>query len=287
MNPLRPDQLELIAELMHSPDWYMNGAELPTSHELYYKPWLTLNWCCFDLETTNLLFLDEEEKTVRDDGDDTGFHTVQFYGENWYNREMFESHEQLINPLAPIPEESSKIHGIYDKDVVGMPDFASAWPEIAAMLDPVDGLVAFNGDRFDIPGLMVDCVRHDIPVEEFEPVINKPHINLLIWEKERKGLMTNNTLKAIAKRFGVKMMGRVEHGKENLHDARVDVKAMAELLIPMSENANMPFIFGELVRLQAKFAKKHEDYHRKKREAAAKRRAKKKKQSEQQEMFDE
>lgn len=270
---LTPEQYDAIDHVMHSPEWYMNGRRMNPSHELYYQPWWLLNYCYFDLETNNLLFADEDKRTVRED-----FRTIQFYGENHYNRELFETYEQLIDPLFPIPPEATRIHGITDEMVEGKGDFADHWDAISELLNPVDGLVAFNGDRFDLPGLAYECIRSGIPYEEFEPVINKPHINLLVWEKESRGLNHKNRLEDISKRYGVKMMGRVAHGKEKLHDARIDVQAMAQLTLKMGED--LPFTLGKLVEKQAAYTHKQEEYFRKKRAAREERKRKKQKEKE-------
>jgi DNA polymerase III epsilon subunit-like protein len=266
---LGPNQLQLIHDIMHDPTWYMNGAEVDKGSKLYHEPWLLLNYCYFDLETADLIFDDEDAKTIRPD-----FRVIQFYGENHFNRVKFETFDQLIDPERPIPVElSERVHGIWDEDVVGCPTFIDVWPDIYEMLNEVDGLVTYNGDRFDIPGLVYECIRCGIPYDEFEPVLNKPNINPMVWEKEWRGVNHQNRLEDLAKRYGVKMMGRVAHDKEKLHDARVDVQTMAQLTEKMGED--LPFTLGKLIQIQSRFTGKQEYYFRKKREARAERKRKK------------
>lgn len=40
----------------------------------------------------------------------------------------------LVNPQVHIPEEASRIHGIYDKDVADAPTFEKLWPEVEPLL---------------------------------------------------------------------------------------------------------------------------------------------------------
>jgi DNA polymerase-3 subunit epsilon len=63
-----------------------------------------------------------------------------------------------INPLMPIPVESSMIHGIYDEDVAGCPTFAEVAHTFAQFLQGCD-LAGFNHIKFDIPLLMEEFNR--------------------------------------------------------------------------------------------------------------------------------
>ena len=49
-----------------------------------------------------------------------------------------------------IPEQSSAIHGIYDKDVADCPTFKGVAKDIARDIEGCD-LAGFNSNRFDIP----------------------------------------------------------------------------------------------------------------------------------------
>ena len=65
---------------------------------------------------------------------------------------------QRINPGMPIPLESSKIHGIYDKDVVNEPTFAEVANKIALFLKGCD-LAGYNLIRFDVPVLVEEFLQ--------------------------------------------------------------------------------------------------------------------------------
>ncbi len=66
-----------------------------------------------------------------------------------------------VNPTIPIPEASSKIHGIYDKDVVGCPTFKELAPQLSQFLTNCD-LAGFNSNKFDVPVLVEEFLRAEI-----------------------------------------------------------------------------------------------------------------------------
>jgi DNA polymerase-3 subunit epsilon len=65
---------------------------------------------------------------------------------------------QIINPTISIPLTSSKIHGIYDKDVVDKPTFKEVADKIYMFLDNCD-LAGYNSTKFDIPLLIEEFLR--------------------------------------------------------------------------------------------------------------------------------
>ncbi len=71
--------------------------------------------------------------------------------------EMFTT---LVNPEIHIPEETSEIHGIYDKDVVDKPTFKELAPKIANFLKGCD-LSGYNVLKFDLPLLVEEYLRID------------------------------------------------------------------------------------------------------------------------------
>ena len=69
-----------------------------------------------------------------------------------------------INPEVPIPEETSRIHGIYDEDVKDEPTFKEVAKTLAKFLEGCD-LGGFNSNRFDIPLLAEEFLRADIDID--------------------------------------------------------------------------------------------------------------------------
>lgn len=66
-----------------------------------------------------------------------------------------------INPTIPIPLFSSKIHGIYDKDVADCPTFKELAPQLSKFLENCD-LAGFNSNKFDVPILVEEFLRAEI-----------------------------------------------------------------------------------------------------------------------------
>jgi len=66
-----------------------------------------------------------------------------------------------LNPGVPIPEGASRVHGIYDADVVDKPLFADVADELLSLLDGCD-FCGFNLIRFDIPILLAEFARVDM-----------------------------------------------------------------------------------------------------------------------------
>ena len=63
-----------------------------------------------------------------------------------------------VNPEIPIPEEASKVHGIYDEDVKDCPVFKQIAKELAYYIEGCD-LGGYNSNRFDIPLLAEEFLR--------------------------------------------------------------------------------------------------------------------------------
>lgn len=72
-----------------------------------------------------------------------------------------ESKTWLVNPGMPIPEASSLVHGIYDKDVMNAPSFKEIASKVLEMIKDSD-LGGFNSNRFDVPVLAEEMLRAGI-----------------------------------------------------------------------------------------------------------------------------
>lgn len=66
-----------------------------------------------------------------------------------------------INPEMPIPDKVSKIHGIYDKDIVDAPTFKQVAPELIQFIGNAD-FAGYNSNKFDIPLLVEELLRVEI-----------------------------------------------------------------------------------------------------------------------------
>lgn len=72
-----------------------------------------------------------------------------------------ESKVYRVNPTIPIPDEVSKIHGIYDKDIADSPTFKDLSRELNSFIGGCD-LAGYNSNKFDIPMLIEEFTRCEI-----------------------------------------------------------------------------------------------------------------------------
>ena len=100
----------------------------------------------FDLETTGLQI-----------GTDR---IVEFAGVKVHPDGRVEELVQRLQPGIPIPAEVSKIHGIYDADVVGMPTLEEFAPLLIRFFQEAD-LAGYNSAYFDLPFLVDEMLRID------------------------------------------------------------------------------------------------------------------------------
>ncbi len=66
-----------------------------------------------------------------------------------------------VNPTIPIPLVTSKIHGIYDKDVADCPTFKELAGQLSKFIENCD-LAGFNSNKFDVPLLAEEFLRAEV-----------------------------------------------------------------------------------------------------------------------------
>lgn len=66
-----------------------------------------------------------------------------------------------VNPTVSIPLTASKVHGIYDKDVINSPTFAQVAQSLAAFIGDSD-IAGYNSNKFDIPLLIEELSRYGV-----------------------------------------------------------------------------------------------------------------------------
>ncbi|NDV58361.1 3'-5' exonuclease [Bacteroides sp. 519] len=126
-----------------------------------------------------------------------------------------ESKTMRINPEMHIPEESSKIHGIYDEDVANCPTFKEVAKNIAKDIEGCD-LAGFNSNRFDVPVLIEEFLRVGVDID----ISRRKFIDVqVIFHK-----MEQRTLSAAYKFYCKKNL-------EDAHSAEADTRATYEVLM--------------------------------------------------------
>ncbi len=128
----------------------------------------------------------------------------------------------LINPEIPIPQETTKIHGIKDEDVLGRPTFKDLSVELNNFIGNAD-LAGYNSNKFDIPFL----------IEEFL----KAGIDFSL--KGRRLIDVQNIFHKMEPR-NLKAAYKFYCGKdiENAHTAEADTLATYEILLSQIERYN-------------------------------------------------
>ncbi|MFN6377994.1 MAG: exonuclease domain-containing protein [Flavobacteriales bacterium] len=125
----------------------------------------------------------------------------------------------LINPGVPIPLEASMVHGIYDADVSGKPQFHHVAKDLFLFLHDCD-LGGFNSNKFDIPLLAEEFLRAGIDFSlEGRNLVD---VQVIFH------LMEPRSLKAAYKFYCGKNL-------EGAHEALADAKATKEVFEAMIE----------------------------------------------------
>jgi DNA polymerase-3 subunit epsilon len=119
-----------------------------------------------------------------------------------------------INPVIPIPPESTAIHGISDADVADAPTFSQVAKELGEFMKGCD-FAGFNSNKFDFPLLVEEFLRAGIDFD----VENRRFIDA----QRIYHTMEPRNLSAAYKFYCNKTI-------ENAHHAEDDTKATLEVL---------------------------------------------------------
>ena len=125
-----------------------------------------------------------------------------------------DAHTMCINPGMHIPEESSKVHGIYDDDVKDCPTFKEVAKNIAKDFEGAD-IAGFNSNRFDVPLLAEEFLRADVDIDLARHRFID--VQVIFHKKEQR------TLSAAYKFYCGKNL-------EDAHTALADTRATYEVL---------------------------------------------------------
>ena len=125
-----------------------------------------------------------------------------------------DAHTMRINPGMHIPEESSKVHGIYDDDVKDCPTFKEVAKNIAKDFEGAE-IAGFNSNRFDVPLLAEEFLRADVDIDLARHRFID--VQVIFHKKEQR------TLSAAYKFYCGKNL-------EDAHTALADTRATYEVL---------------------------------------------------------
>lgn len=113
-----------------------------------------------------------------------------------YNSSTKESFVTYVNPEIPVPEESSKIHGITTAMVSSAPTFPEAYHNFKQFCGSASILVAHNNDNFDLPLFQKECQRYSL-----EP-LNLRTIDSLKWAKKYRPDLPKHNLQYLRQVYG-------------------------------------------------------------------------------------
>lgn len=139
-----------------------------------------------------------------------------------------------INPTIPIPESSSKIHGILDSDVADKPKFCDIAEKTFKFLQGSD-LLGFNSNRFDVPILYNELQRCGFTLDYRS--INLLDVGNLFKIKEER------TLGAAVKFY-------LNRDHEDAHGASADVAATYDVFFSqLDKYRDLPESTSELAKM--------------------------------------
>jgi len=130
----------------------------------------------------------------------------------------------LINPQIPIPPESTKVHGITDKDVKDKPTFKQYGEKVKKFLNDCD-IGGFGVKRFDLPLLEAEFSRNNI---KFTSHDRKILDSMIIYHE-----LEPRDLEAAYKRYCNKEL-------EHVHKSIIDTKASFEVFKSQIEKEDIP-----------------------------------------------
>lgn len=125
----------------------------------------------------------------------------------------------VLNPLIPIPAESSAIHGLKDEDVKDKPTFKDVAKDYARFFEGAD-LAGFAILKFDVPMLVEEFLRNGV---EFDYGRKK-----IIDAQKIFHLMEKRTLSAAYQFY-------LNKGMTDSHTAEADTEASMEVLLAQVE----------------------------------------------------
>ncbi len=153
----------------------------------------------------------------------------------------------LVNPGIPVPEEARAVHGITDEELEGASDFARALPQLLEMLQgrlPV----AYNAgfDRGFLHAELARIAPTGMTPGDLPPAARDDFtwIDPLVWAREILKDLQSRKLGDVAKHLSIPL--------ERAHRAAGDAEATGRILLALAPQ--LPRIYGELVRLQKRYA---------------------------------
>ncbi|MBN1652402.1 MAG: 3'-5' exonuclease [Deltaproteobacteria bacterium] len=157
----------------------------------------------------------------------------------------------LINPAIPVPPESRAVHQISDEQLAQAPFFSEVVAELTEVLRGRLA-VAYNAD-FDRNFLLAELGRlgQDFNREAESTPAFSPDliwIDPLVWVRELHRDEKSNKLTEVCARMGISV--------GQAHRAADDAEATGKVLFALEPH--LPATYGELIRIQTRYAARQE-----------------------------
>lgn len=148
----------------------------------------------------------------------------------------------LVDPECPIPEEASKVHGIFDADVQGKPKFAEILPELLEFVRDAVPL-AYNAE-FDRGFLHAELARVGSAPPEPPPMFQPETrwLDPLTFAREIQKDERSRALGEVCERLGIPL--------ENAHRATDDATAAGRVMVAFLGDPRVPPTYGALLKEQ-------------------------------------
>lgn len=178
----------------------------------------------FDLETTGI---DHQKDRI-----------IEIYAKKFYPDGTTEEYYQLFNPMIPIDQEATDIHGFTNEKLDKHPTFGKKANEVYNFFKDCD-YAGYNCIKFDVPFLMEELTRHKQPFHPIKANFIDPY--KIVSKKE------SFKLEDVYERyFGEKL--------ENAHSAQADIDATIRIFEEQIDRYELGTIeeISELVRSDSK-----------------------------------
>lgn len=184
--------------------------------------WLDLPLAVIDVETTGF---DAKQDRI-----------IEIAIIRFEHRQVVETYGQLISPGRPVPPEVTRITGIKDEDLDGMPPFGEVAAEVHARLQGV-GIVAYNLN-FDRGFVTEELKRCGLDWPHQAPTLDP-----LIFARQLFKNSPRKNLGAISKLLGIPL--------EEAHRATHDATVTGHILYAFAER--LPERLDDLIALQSQW----------------------------------
>jgi DNA polymerase III subunit epsilon len=167
------------------------------------------------------------------------------------NGRVIERYSWLVNPMIPIPAESTAVHGITDSDVADKPPFEAVALEIAKVLE--GAIPAAYNALFDRGFLIAELDRARVVLSDPPPALRREvdWVDPLVFARELYQAEESRALGDMAARLGIAL--------ERAHRATDDAEAALLVLYAFAKDPRVPKGYAALVQEQRRLGREQDE----------------------------